>query len=98
MTRTSSQHRSKHQEVSYLQNKYENEIKELREQVTELEEKNVKYLQIIGMTASETQRNKCLEIEATREALTFSKRAKENGTEGYEIEILEELEEMLEAQ
>jgi len=41
-----------------------------------LELKNKKYLEIIGMTASEQQENMRLQMEAAQEALTFTKRAK----------------------
>ncbi len=90
---------SKTQEVSHLQSKYENEIEELRQQTASLEMKNKKYLEIIGMTASEQQENMRLQIEAAQEALTFTKRAKtQQGLGQNEMQILEELEEMLEAQ
>ena len=89
---------SKLHEVSHLQAQYEGEITELRSQVAALELKNKKYLEIIGMTASEHQQNTRLQIEAAQEALNFSKRAKAEGIGEHEIQILEELEEMLEAQ
>ena len=63
-----------------------------------LELKNKKYLEIIGMTASEQQENMRLQMEAAQEALTFTKRAKTQGLGENEMQILEELEEMLEAQ
>ena len=77
---------------------------ELREQSAALEIKNKKYLEIIGMTASQQQEDILLQIEAAQEALTFTKRAKrlstgENSREnGEDIQILEEMEEMLEVQ
>jgi len=55
---------SKTQEVSLLQRKYESEICELRDQVASLELKNRKYLEVIGMTASEHQQNTKLQMEA----------------------------------
>ena len=53
LNRATSNQRSKHQEVSHMQNKYDDEIGLLRENVASLELKNKKYLDIIGMTASE---------------------------------------------
>ena len=44
---------SKSHDISIVSSKFEDEIKELREQNTVLESKNKKYLDIIGMTASE---------------------------------------------
>ena len=70
----------------------------LRENVASLELKNKKYLDIIGMTASENQEDMRLQMEAAQEALNFSKRAKADGISASELCILEELEEMLEAQ
>ena len=89
---------SRIQEVSHLQMKYEGEVEELRRQVADLESKNKKYLEVIGMTASEQQENMKLQMEAAQEALTFTKRAKADGLADNEVLILDELEEMLEAQ
>ena len=44
---------SRSHDISALGVKYESEIKELRDYITALETKNRKYLEIIGMTASE---------------------------------------------
>ena len=77
---------------------------ELREHNAALEIKNKKYLEIIGMTASQQQEDIMLQIEAAQEALTFTKRAKRlssaenNCGNGEDIQILEEMEEMLEQQ
>ena len=89
---------SRIQEVSQLQLKYEGEVEDLRRQIAELESKNKKYLEVIGMTASEQQENMKLQMEAAQEALTFTKRAKADGLGENGVLILDELEEMLEAQ
>ena len=67
---------SKSHDISMLGSKYESEINELRDYIKALETKNRKYLEIIGMTASEQQENMKLQVEAAQEALTFTKRSK----------------------
>lgn len=90
---------SRANEISMVSSKYETEITELREQIISLEVKNKKYLEVIGMTASEQQENMRLQVEAAQEALTFTKRARKEGSVSNEdIQFLEELENMLEAQ
>ena len=89
---------SKSHEVSALNGKFLAEVKELREQITGLDSKNKKYLEIIGMTASEQQENMKQQVEAAQEALTFTKRVIGQGVSSQDMEILEELEGMLEIQ
>ena len=94
---------SKIHDISIMSSKFEDEIKELREQNTVLESKNKKYLDIIGMTASEQQENMRLQVEAAQEALSFSKRAKglnlvSELDHGEMVKMMEEMEEMLEVQ
>ena len=80
--------------------KYESEIKELREQNADLEMKNQKYLEIIGLTATEQHEDVKLKMEAAQNSLSFAKRTKrfasKENNDGEDIQILEEMEEMLE--
>ena len=55
---------SKSVEVADLQTSYDQEISGLRGQITSLETKNKKFLEIIGMTASENQESMKLQMEA----------------------------------
>ena len=55
---------SKSLEATRFQSQYEDEINELRGQISALETKNRKYLEIIGMTAGEQQENMKLQMEA----------------------------------
>lgn len=86
---------SKSYEVQQLNLKYEGEISGLRDQISALEMKNKKYLEIIGMTAGEHQENMKLQMEAAQDQLQFSKRAKQ---EGLTDQFLDECDAMLEAQ
>ena len=67
---------SKSQDITALARKYESEIKELREQNEDLEMKNRKYLEIIGLTATEQHEDLKLKMEAAQKSLSFAKRTK----------------------
>ena len=97
-SRTSLINESKFTNATHLKSQYESEVTELRNQITGLETKNKKYLEIIGMTASENQQYINQNREAAQDAVNFTKRAKEQGASEQDMQILEELEEMLETQ
>ena len=64
--------------------------------------KNQKYLEIIGLTATEQHEDVKLKMEAAQNSLSFAKRTKrfasKENNDGEDIQILEEMEEMLEIQ